>query len=521
MKYSTRRTLRHLTAAAGAAALLLGLSAALPTASADAAPEGSTAAAPERFLVENVWAAGKVLEIGNPKAQTTGPGAAWTAAAAIFARGTNPADIAEQVVLAYPVAGKASTYVFANAAGQVLARRANDDSNYRYLTLSAKTVDEAASDPYAQWTAVDAGSGAVFLQNVQRDGNGRTAALDMYNWMTADGSEIQSYDAGTADVQRWYLRPLAPEIPAYSGRTDTGVAPALPASRSARYSWGTTVTVSPITWNLPDAAAWNTDGTVTVTGTGKGYFGEDLTVTAEIVVGSLGDGADASLSTFAGVTLKQLQMLAPARVERSVSGSTSTVSAPVTWDWSAVTDATASQPGIFTVPAAASTGFAAKLVVTVIPADTVNIATGSGIHTGALGGDPAGLRDGNRNVVALSDWRSGGATNRVNPNQAMYYFDQPRQITGAAVFDLGTDAKLNIGTVTVQYRDLLGGWVNLPAKNLSWPYTNSGAELRLTVDSDPVLATGARVQFSNKSNATWMTLSEFEVYGPDAATPVR
>jgi hypothetical protein len=53
-----------------------------------------------------------------------------------------------------------------------------------------------------------------------------------------------------------------------------------------------------------------------------------------------------------------------------------------------------------------------------------------------------------------------------------------------------------------------------------WPYTNPTPKLELTVDSTPVLATGARVVFSVKSTATWMSLSEFEVYGPELA-PTR
>ena len=312
------------------------------------------------------------------------------------------------------------------------------------------------------------------------------------------------------------MRPLAPEIAAFSGRTESSVAPTPPATVSARYSWGTVFDVSTISWNMPPASAWDADGMVSIAGTGTGYFGEELTVSAEYLVGSLGAAVDAAISGHAGITVKELRMLAPSRVERTVSGSATTVSSPVVWDWSAITDQMAATAGSFTVPAAQSTGFAANLVVTIVATEQVNIARAAGVHFGVLAGDGAALDDGDRDRLGFSDWRSGGATNRVNPNRVMYYFDQPRQITGAAVFDRGADSKRNIGSVTVQYRNLTGGWVDLPSTSVAWPYANTTAELSLTVESTPVLATGARVVITNKSNDTWMSLSEFEVYGPDS-----
>jgi hypothetical protein len=517
MRLTTRRTLRNWAAVTGAAALVLGFVVTVPAPAAEAVTESDLVGTPDQFLIENVHAAGKVLEIGNERAQSSDSTSTGIAAAAIFARATTPAELAAQVVLAYPVTGAASTYVFANRDGEVLVRNENGSSFYRYLSVSAKSITEAATDPYAQWTVVNAGGGAVYLQNVQKDQNGFTPGLDMYNWKTDNGSEIQTYDAGTAAVQKWILRSLAPEVATFSGRTETGVVPTPPASLSARYSWGAVSTVSSIAWDMPADEAWNVDGTVSLTGEGTGYFGETLAVSADYLVGSLGGAVDAAIRAYAGITVKELRMLAPARVDRTVSGSETTVSAPVTWDWSAVTDATAATAGTFTVPAASVTGFTANLVVTIVATERINIARTAGVHFGALFGDGAALADGNRDRLGFSDWRSGGAANRVNPNRVWYNFDQPRQITGAGVFDLGTDSKRNIGTVTVQYRNLTGGWVDLPATTTSWPHANTTPELSLTVESKPVLATGARVVFTNKTGDTWMSLSEFEVYGPDTA----
>ncbi|SKA97637.1 hypothetical protein SAMN06295879_2409 [Agreia bicolorata] len=531
MRIANRRTRRGIGSITGALALVIGLSSILPTAAAEAATEPtpqSTATdalagtdalgAPVRLLIESVHATGKVLEIGNANAQKTEPNNTL-AAAAIFTRASTPADLTSQLITAYPVAGASDTYIFASADGKVLVRNPNDSPVFRYLSISAETPTEAAGDPYAQWKAVDAGGGAVYLTNVQRDANGNTAALDMYNWKTDDGSEIQTYDQGTGAVQKWFLRSITPEVAAISGRTETGVVPTPPTSQPARYSWGTTVTMSPLTWAMPDPASWNTDGTVTITGTGIGYFGEEVPVTAEYLVGSAGDAADSTLNVYAGITLKQLQMLAPTRVERSVSGSQTTITAPVTWDWSSVTDETLATPGTITVTAAASTGFAAKLVITVAATEKINIARAAGIHFKSLFGTGTGLNDGTRDKVGFSDWRSGGASNRVNPNKVMYYFDQPRQITGAAIFDQGSDSKLNVGGVTIQYRTITGGWKDLPATGIQWPYQNATPQLSLTVDSTSVLATGARAIFTNKTSSTWMSLAEFEVYGPDFAAP--
>ncbi|MBB2975403.1 hypothetical protein FHX49_000969 [Microbacterium endophyticum] len=512
MRHNIRRKIRNILAATGIVALALAVAA---PASAEA--ESELVGAPEHYVIENVHASGKVLEIGNDGAQATGPDAAWTAAAAIFARAETAADITAQAVVAYPVTGADRTYVFTNDAGEVLIRRANDDEYYRYLDLSSMTVDEAAADPYAQWKAVDAGNGAVYLQNVQRDKNGMTAALDMYNWKTDNGSEIQTYDAGTAAVQKWVMRSLTPVVDTFTARTESGVAPTLPTSATARYSWGLNQTLAPIEWQAIDETVWDADGTVVVNGTATGYFGEAVPVTAEYLVGSVGDARDTVLSSYVGVTLKELRMAAPKTVERTISGSDVTVTSPVAWDWSAVpTDATARE-GTFTVPATGGTGFTANLVVTITAAEQVNILRTGGVHVAYTfkDGTTFALTDGVRNVTGFADWRSGGAANRVNPNSVSFYFDQPRQVTGAAVFDIA--GKQNIGSVTVQYRDLIGGWVDLPASTTEWPYANTASDLSMTVDSEPVLASGMRVVFSNKTSDTWMTLSEIEVYGPAAA----
>lgn len=463
-------------------------------------------------LIESSYAPGKVIELGNPAAQPTGPtGATYPAPAAVFTISGVAALTEKQAVVLSPVTARADTYVISTQDGRVLSRRDNAASDFRYLQLTERTIDDAATDPYAQWTAVDAGNGEVFLHNVQRDAGGATAALDLYNWKTADASEVQTYTAGTTAVQKWKIHPLTATVSADTVIIQPGAAPQLPTLLRAAYGWGTRFEMTTLTWNLPDDTVWNTDGTVTVTGTGIGYFGEQVPVEARYLVGSLSDGADTAYTTFAGVLVKELQMRAPRTVVRGVSGSEATVDAPVTWDWSRVTDADFAAPGTVTVPASAKSGFAANLVITVTPAAATNILRGTGVHHTVTHMDGSNFRltDGVRGVSGFSDWRSGGAANRVNPNTITFFLDEPQQVTGAAVFDIA--GKQNIGTVTVQYRTLTGGWTNLPGT--AWPVANPAPDLSLEVTNEPVIATGVRVIITNKSASTWMTLSEIEVSG--------
>lgn len=502
------------SAAAACAALALGCALLVPSVA--TAEDGNQLVGPaESLLIENVHAAGKVLVIGSEQAQLTNPHDT-PAAAAIFEIGETAPAIAAQEVLAYPVVGKEDVYVFTNADGEVLARRSDSDEFWRYLQVIPEPVDEAAADPLAQWQVVDAGAGQVYLHNLGRSDGRATAALDMYNWKTADGSEIQTYDAGTAAVQKWVLHSTAASVDTYTDRVDTGSAPTLPSRMVARYSWGTAFPMTLVTWNTPDPAVWQNEGTVIITGTGVGYFDEEVPVRAEYLVGDVGDAQDAPLASYAGVSVQELRMHAPTTVERTIAGSETTVTAPVSWDWSTITDATLAEPGEVVVSATASTGFAARLVITLTEPASANILRGPGIHmTSVDGGAPAALTDGNRDVNAWGDWRSGGAANRVDPNQVSFFFDEPHRLTGAGVFDKG--GKNNIGTVTVQYRDMIGGWVDMPVADLTWPYANPNGALEVQFQSTPVLATGLRVILHHKSADTWKTLSEIEAYGPTLA----
>ncbi|GAA4781227.1 RICIN domain-containing protein [Microbacterium gilvum] len=512
MRTRTRRAL-HAALAATVVALATLAATAPSTAEATAPPDPQTdlLGAGQAILIESVHAVGKVVELGAADAQPTTPDDA-PAAAAVFTRATTPEALREQAIAAYPVAGADETFVLAAADGRVLVRRDNADPSWRYLELIDVPLADAAVDSSAQWRFVDAGDGTTAIQNVRLDASGGTAALDMYNWSTADGSEVQTYTASGAAVQRWRVQTLVPVVAETTGTVAIGTPPALPAKLTAVYDWGLRHALTGIAWTQPEPDVWHAEGTVVVEGTATGWFGETVPLTARYVVGALADGIEVPLAGYAGMTVQELRMSAPRTVDRAVSGSDAVVTADVAWDWSAVDDAALAAAGTVRIPAADATGFSATLVVTLTEPAQENILRGEGVHhVETYNSGTFALTDGDRDRTGFSDWRSGGAGNRVNPNSVSFYLDAPRRVTGAAVYDIG--GTKNIGQVTVQYRDLIGGWIDLPVEG-DWPSTATGGDLALEVTSAPVTATAIRVVFSNASTASWMTLSEIEVYGP-------
>jgi len=511
MTLTRSRLLRGAATLVAAASLLASAPPAL--AATDATP--AVVGAAQLVLVESVQAGGKLLQLGAGDAQvSSAPGATTPAVASISSMAqADPKSLSAQALRLYPVVGSARTFLIADQKDRVLIRSRNGQDTFRYLQTA--DVADSATDPYAQWEVRDAGNGAVNLVNVQRDREGKESALDLYNWKTADGSEVQTYTLNaSAAVQQWRVHPLTPVVTSPSVVTTPGVLPALPSSLTGRYGWGRTIALSPITWAMPAATTWLTPGVVPVSGAAKGFFGEDVAVTASVAVGALSDAVDSTLTTYAGATVAEVAMRAPSTVQRRIGDTGQTVTAPVRWDFSTLTDAALAAPGTVKVPAVSGLGFSATLVVTVAAAQQVNVLRQSGVHPDWAFKDATtfALTDGNRTATGFADWRSGGAANRVNPNRVTFFLDQPRQISAVNVYDIG--GKQNIGSVTVQYRTTRGGWTNLPSAT-TWPATNTSADLRLEVTaSRPVLATGLRVFVKNKTTSTWMTLSEIEAYGP-------
>lgn len=444
---------------------------------------------PRLALLESAHATGKTAVIGEGDLPVTSRAIA-----------ADPAEVLAQAIAVYPVDGAADEYVLANADGDVLALASESGG----LTLRDIDPDEAAGDPLATWT-LPARDGRVMVV-------GGGSALNLFGWNTADGAEIGTYAAGDfGNNESWFLHELRGEAVTVGALVAPGGAPAFPGTVPARYSWGPAVALSDIAWEAPSDDVWQRDGVVEFVGTAEGLFGEDVEIPARYTVGTIGDAVEQTMTSYAGASVAVLQQNAPRSVERAVSGSDLTVTADVRWDWSSVSSEDLAHEGEITVSAVRDLGFAATLRVRLVaPVETNQLR--EGVRTGQLhvdgDADLRALVNGDRDTVAFSDWRGGGAENRVNPNWVAFYFERPRELTRAAIFEpAGAD---NVGAVTFQYRNMIGGWEDVSTGRVA----NDGARLALEVDFDPVRATGFRAVFENKSDGTWMTLSEIEAWGP-------
>lgn len=458
--------------------------------------DGSTASAaepgvddPQLVLIESAHATGKTAVIGDGAFPLTSRTIA-----------SDPAGVLAQAVSMYPVDGADDEFVLSSAEGEILALAGESGG----LALLHVTPDEAAAEPLAVWT-VSARDDRVMLRN-------GGSALNLFGWNTADGAEIGTYAPGDFGAnESWRIHELQGTADGIGGLVEPGAAPELPASVTARYGWGATTALTDIAWDLPADDAWQRDGVVEFTGTAAGLYGDTVRIDARYTVGTIGDAVEAHMTSYAGATIDTLKLHAPRTVERTVSGSDLTVTADVRWDWDAIDPAALAQEGEVLVRAAADLGFAATLRVTLTaPQDVNQLLTGARTWQLHVNGstDLRGLTDGDRDARAFDTWRAGGAAARVNPNWVAYYFDRPRQLTRAALFE-PADAD-NIGTVTFQFRNMRGGWEDVS----TGPIENTGGRLALTTEFEPVMATGFRAVIEHKSDATWMALSEIEAWGP-------
>lgn len=507
---------KALASATGAAAVMVALTgwgfASGASFSPDLEPSGESLEAaaladgPPPVVLESVHAPGKAIRIADLGHDAS----TWPASSRTIP--SSAPDVLAHAVQMHPVPDRPDAFVLTNVSGDVLARI--DGS--RDLEVRDQDTDAAAGDPLATWTVTSNGT-VVSIANAAPLG-GVSQALDLYDWSTADGARVGVWDDNDFGTnQSWRVHALEASVDPIGELVAPGEVPQLPESLEGTYGWGATAAIEAIEWDAPAADAWNADGTVAFTGTGTGMFGEDVLIDASFTVGTEGDAAPVALSSYAGIFLDQLRAQAPTTVERSVSGSDATVTASVEWDWTDVTQADLDMAGTIEVPAVDGLGFAAILQITLTEPARANILADYASNAqlrgwSESGSDPAGLTDGNVAAEGWGNWVSGGAANRINPDWVAFYFDEPRQVTGADIFEpTGAD---NIGTVTFQYRTMRGGWVDVPGA----PFINEGASLALEQDFDRVLATGFRAVLEHKSDASWMRLSEIRVWGPTPAS---
>ncbi|WP_084125876.1 Ig-like domain-containing protein [Demequina sp. NBRC 110054] len=460
---------------------------------------GDLIGAPTPVLLESNWsnASGKVAVI-------TG------ADPAIESRtiATEADDLVDQIIWMYPLVDAEGTYVLANGDGDVVSRI--DGS--RYLETLDVTGDEAAASGLSTWVPSTTGD-VTTMQNVEQL-DGETQVFDLYDWDTSENADIQSYSSTGAAVQQWVMHDLVASTGLVGELVAPGAAPDVPTTATGTYSWGLTTELTDIEWDMPEQSVWDADGTVEFTGTAAGAFGETVTLAASYTVGTVGDAEPETLSSYAGVLLSQLKKLAPSTVERTVSGTTTTVTADVEWDWDAISQDDLDEVGTITVNGAEDLGFAATLEITLGEPASVNVLRTADWRAWQFYYNTvsySGLTDGDTSTSVFGDWRSGGASNRVEENWVAFYFDEPQQIDAAALYE--ASGVNNIGSVTFQYRDMHGGWVDTSAGAVA----NGDSTAAIEVDFDSVLATGFRAVFTHKGTSTWMQLAEIEAWGPSAA----
>lgn len=457
------------------------------------------------YIVESDYARGKAIVLGAPAAAT---------AAALYTI-SNSGDAARaQAITFYPVEGTQDAYVLANAEGKVLARNADDSATPRNLNISTLTVEEALADPIAQWKVEQRTGGIVQLSNAKLyTSNGTKPTLDLYDWKTADGSQIQTWDQSANGVQMWRMHVLQAAVQPIAQLLNPGTIPALPANVRGTYGWGAATDLA-VTWSMPDPAVWQNDGIVTVEGVATGKFGETVEIPATITVGTIGDAAPSTMNAYVGEGLDRVRLDAPKTVARIVSGSDTTVPANIAWNWDAVPADAFATEGKVTVSAVDGLGFSAELTILVKPAVEKSLLTQPGSRAWRLAANAftqAALIDGNKDAAATDDWRSGGATNRVATNWIAWYFATPQEVSRLTLAEPTTFD--NVGSVTFEYRDMRGGWLPLSAGTIA----NTGGRLSIDVPVDTVLATAVRATYTQKSTANWMSISEFGAFGPSAA----
>lgn len=444
---------------------------------------------PRHVLIESAHATGKTAVIEASER----PVASRTIA-------TEPAEVVAQAVTIYPVDGVDDEFVLANAEGDVLALASEDGG----LELLDVEPDAAAGDPLATWSLPTRDDRIMVV-------NGGSA-LNLFGWSTADGAEIGTWARGDfGNNESWILHELQGDADAIGELVAPGAVPAMPNSVTARYSWGPSAELSDIAWDMPADEVWQQDGVVEFTGSAQGMFGDKVEIDARFTVGTVGDAIEQTMTSYAGARVATLKQNAPRTVERVVSGSDITVTADVRWDWDAVAPEDLEHVGDIVVPGVEDLGFAAALRITLeTPVETNQLLSGARTWQLHVNGDTdlGDLTNGDHDAEAFSDWRSGGATNRVNPNWVAYYFDRPRDLTRATIFE-PAEAD-NVGAVTFQYRNMLGGWEDVSAGRI----VNDGGRLAIDVEFERVTATGFRAVIENKTDATWMSLSEIEAWGP-------
>ncbi|MBF4562162.1 RICIN domain-containing protein [Microbacterium sp. VKM Ac-2870] len=377
------------------------------------------------------------------------------------------------------------------------------------LTVSALDAEELAADPAAQWTPNTMDGRTFSFLNVAT-----TRVLDVNGSGTSDGTSVGLWSSNNGGNQSWTLASTQLQSVAdIALTTAVGVAPALPDTVQVQYAGGITRSAA-VTWDL-SGQDW-TPGTTDVHGSGTDPFGNAVTVTAHVEVGTYTSAVPVSMTTYTGVSVATLSSSAPQTVPLEVRVGGATASAPVTWSWDGVTDGALASPGMIQVAGTAAVPgggtLPAVLTVIVTPVSESNIApasTPSATYTES--GYPATRTiNGVTTDKGWSNWRGG----TLNASDTLTYtLAAPSAVSHVKVYFQRDGGTSWAQTMHVDRRLGNGQWIIGDTITPGTPATG-----------DPVVDVpvggGAVDQIRVVMNAypnTHLIVSEVEIYAPSAS----
>ncbi|MCF4122443.1 RICIN domain-containing protein [Antribacter sp. KLBMP9083] len=391
-----------------------------------------------------------------------------TATPGTGAPGTNPADL--QAWTLHTLSGEGTnlrTVAVTDGAGRFLASTPGHGA-----ALVTSDLGTAAGTPAQQWILNSLNGRTYSLLSVAA-----TEQLDINGEGTAAGTGVGTWASSTGAHQAWTFQDTTLQgVGEVQAETPAGTAPSLPTTVEPRYAWGTGTPV-PVVWDLP--AAWDTAGTVTVTGTGTDVFGTAFQATALVDVGSFAITDPVTVHAYAGADLQAAVAAAPATVPAHVGTSPRTFDVPVVWDWSAAGEATATT-GVVTLPGTATTrggDLPATLSVVVTEPVTTNVATAPTTTASATYTEPGYPVDRTRNGVTndkgWSNWLPGTLRSQ---DTLTYDLGAPQDLTAARIYFFADGWHPSWARAyTAEYRAADGTWVPLTDAPVQIPPASSGA----------------------------------------------
>lgn len=378
-------------------------------------------------------------------------------------------------------------------------------------TLVSASADAASADPALQWISTTSDGATYSLLSVAGE-----RVLDVNGQSTADGASVGLWTSNDGANQRWRLADTAIAAVAPVGTaTATGQAPQLPSTIPLTYAGGVTRAAA-VSW-ATGGVDWSTAGTRTVSGSGTDLFGATFEAIATVNVGEFRATEPVSVTTYAGASLSRVRAAAPTSVPVRVGDQTRDLS--VTWNWSALTDASFAASGVVTVPGAATSGTttleAALSVILTAPTEKnvapASTATATFTESASYGVDRT--KNGITNDKGWSNWRSG--TKNTSDTLTFRLAGAERVEHVKIHFFKDGSSTSWAQTLRVEHRSSSGSWN--PTATIAVPTPTDGSAPVVDVPVGGAQADEIRVVMAAYP-ATHMIVSEVEIFAASAGT---